>query len=250
MFSFAPNVNGDGDFVCFIGDLKNELECERFIKEIPDENSSSNPPQPLGLLCLSLHTTPSISVCCRKSLQKECRFFSLELTKAFLTEHMENDLELFSNSGLEGFAQLLANALKRPLKLDKVSLDSSDFFPLQLTYNVGNNDLIGVLRIPVKADNMCASVIDFMFDIRDSAPTDSNTYNVGSKRSREEISSYSMSQSSSGAAPASLTQDLSLASQSSNSGGNAGTAAVKAAKPKAKKRVGGVSLNPTSRKKK
>ena len=88
MFSFAPNVNGDGDFVCFIGDLKNELECERFIKEIPDENSSTNPPQPLGLLCLSLHTTPSISVCCRKSLQKECRFFSLELTKASLTEHV------------------------------------------------------------------------------------------------------------------------------------------------------------------
>jgi hypothetical protein len=56
---------------------------------------------------------------------------------------MEEDLELFNDNGLEGFGQLLANALKRPITAPAGGSSSEDdddasFFPLQLTYRFGS----------------------------------------------------------------------------------------------------------------
>lgn len=49
---------------------------------------------------------------------------------------MEEELELFSDKGLEGFGKLLGAALKRPIvaSADQSSEDVAAYFPLQLTY--------------------------------------------------------------------------------------------------------------------
>ena len=92
MFSFKPS-QGSGDFICFIGDLKKELnDCARYVKEIPGITASSKGVkscnEPSGLLCVSLHSVPTISVCCRVPGTSTCSFYSLELTKEIVKEHV------------------------------------------------------------------------------------------------------------------------------------------------------------------
>jgi hypothetical protein len=96
MMSFAPAMGDSGEFICFIGDLKKELNNNtRYVKEISDNSSTNSVTQTgtltRGLLCLSLHTVPTISVCCRVPATSTCRFFSLELTKDLLKEHVRSD---------------------------------------------------------------------------------------------------------------------------------------------------------------
>lgn len=93
MFSFASSMGDDGDFICFIGELKNEMNNNsRYVKEILNNTSTAVTTQlynsSWGIFCLSLHSVPSISVCCRVQSKATCRFYSLELTKDILKEHV------------------------------------------------------------------------------------------------------------------------------------------------------------------
>ena len=48
---------------------------------------------------------------------------------------MEEDLELFSDKGLEGFGKILGAALKKPVvAVEDSNSDEAKCFPLQLTY--------------------------------------------------------------------------------------------------------------------
>jgi hypothetical protein len=93
MFSFTASAAADGDFICFIGELTQEMGGARHVTEIPPPLPTA-PAAPtatgarVGMMCLSLHSVPTLSICCRVPSKPLCRFYSLELTKDILKEHV------------------------------------------------------------------------------------------------------------------------------------------------------------------
>jgi len=118
-----------------------------------------------------------------------CGMWKVVLTKATMTDHFENECNIYEESGLASLAGLFSVALQGDIRAER--LQSNNMLALQLEYDLGSK-IIGALKLqPVQMD-LSREVLDVMKALATQSRLQSTT-SACKKRQKEVVVYYTVS---------------------------------------------------------
>lgn len=131
----------------------NVLASPRFCRELLCDDVSGTNTELTVVLILDVAEPSRLSVAINeKSTPLGCTIYTLDLTYAALSSHMEDELGLSDDKGLGAFGRPFATAIrsgKLTFNRDDAVNISSFSFPVTLTYNIGSIIVTGTLHLPL-----------------------------------------------------------------------------------------------------